>query len=193
MTAVAENQKISYEQYLALAESTDDVLEYHDGEVVAMVAPGIEHARIVGQLVHLLRLRLPEKSACAVVPAGLKIRVETINRTLIPDVTVVCSEAQRSQLDRHALVNPVIVFEVLSPSTEAYDQGIKVQHYRRIPSLRECVIVAQERRFAVVYRRVGDVWQIRDVEADGILELESLGIEFPLSDIYRDALGEIVR
>jgi Uma2 family endonuclease len=194
MTAVAGNQKLSYEQFLALAESTDEMLEYHDGVVVAMVAPSYEHGRIVGQLVYLLRVALrDQKSSCTVVPSGLKIRVEAINRTLVPDVTVVCGEAQRSELDRHALVNPVVVFEVLSPSTEAYDQGIKLHQYRRISSLQECVIVAQDRRFAALYRRVGDVWQLHDVEAGGVLTLESLGIELALDDIYVDDAGVIVQ
>lgn len=191
MSAVAERPKLSYAQYLALAASTEDALEYHDGVVVAMVAPSYEHARIVSQLVHVLRLR--NRSACAVLAPGLKIRVEATNRTLIPDVTVVCGDGQRSELDKHAIVNPVIVFEVLSPSTEAYDQGAKLHQYRRIPSLREYVIVAQDRRFAAVYRRVGDLWQLEDVEADGVLRLEGLGIELSLADVYRDAIGDIVQ
>jgi Uma2 family endonuclease len=193
MTALAEKGKVSYEQFLALAEATDDRLEYHDGMVVAMVAPSYEHARLVGQLVYMLRVRLEEKkSSCKVVPAGLKVRVEATNRTMIPDVTVVCGDAQRSEIDRHAIVNPVIVFEVLSPSTASYDQGTKLHLYRRIPSLREYVILAQDRRFASICRRVGDLWAFEDVETGGVLKLEGLGIEMPLDDIYRDNGGDIV-
>lgn len=190
MSVAAEQQRVTYAQYLELAATTDEALEYHDGVVVAMVAPSYEHARIVSQLVHLLRLR--NESACAVLAPGLKIRVEATRRTLVPDVTVVCGEAQRSEIDKHAIINPVIIFEVLSPSTEAYDQGIKLHQYRRIPSLREYVIVAQDRRFAAVYRRVGDLWQLEDVEAGGVLKLEGLGVELPLDEIYCDDVGEII-
>lgn len=190
MSAVAEDQKVAYSQYLTLAAATDEALEYHDGAVVAMVAPSYEHARIVSQLVHSLRLH--NKTACAVLASGLKIRVEATNRTLIPDVTVVCGDAERSGIDKHAIVNPVIIFEVLSPSTEGYDQGVKLHQYRRIPSLREYVIMAQDRRFAAVYRRVGDLWQLEDVETGEVLKLEGLSIELALDDLYRDDVGDIV-
>jgi Uma2 family endonuclease len=190
MNAAAEDQQLSYAQYLELEASTDEALEYHDGTVVAMVAPSYEHARIVSQLVHLLRLH--NKSACVVLASGLKIRVEATNRTLVPDVTVVCGEALRSEFDKHAITNPVIIFEVLSPSTEGYDQGVKLHQYRRIPSLREYVIVAQDRRFAALYRRVGDLWQLEDVEAGGTLKLEGLGVELRVDDVYRDDVGAIV-
>jgi Uma2 family endonuclease len=186
----AENQRVSYEQYLALAESTDEMLEYHDGVVVAMVAPSYEHARIVTQLVRLLS---PQPgSTCMALASGLKIRVEATNQTLIPDVPVVCGEAQRSEVDKHAIVNPVIVFEVLSPSTARYDRGTKLHLYQRIPSLREYVIVAQNRRFVSVCRRVGDLWAFQDVEPGGVLKLEAMGIELSLDDIYTDGLGVIV-
>ncbi|MFO7563154.1 MAG: Uma2 family endonuclease [Enhygromyxa sp.] len=190
MSAAAEHQKVSYAQYLELAESTDDRLEYHDGVVVAMVAPSYEHARIVSQLVRLISSR--NKSGCEALASGLKIRIESDNRTLIPDVSVVCGDAQRSEVDRHAITNPVAVFEVLSPSTANYDRGSKLHLYRRIPGLREYVIVAQDRRFASVCRRVGDLWAFEDVEAGGMMKLESLGVEIPLDEVYRDALGEII-
>jgi Uma2 family endonuclease len=190
MSAAAETQKVSYEQYLALAESTEELLEYHDGVVVAMVAPSYEHARIVSQLVRVLSPK--SKSTCEALAPGLKIRVEEDNRTLIPDVSVVCGEAQRSDVDKQAIINPVIVFEVLSPSTANYDRGSKLHLYRRIPSLHEYVIVAQDRRFASVCRRVGDLWAFEDVKAGGVLRLEGMGIELQLDDIYRDKLGDIV-
>jgi Uma2 family endonuclease len=190
MSAAAEHQNLSYAQYLALAETTEEMLEYHDGVVVAMVAPSFEHARIVSQLVRSLGLQ--NKSRCEALAPGLKIRVEATNRTLIPDVTVICGDAQRSEVDKHAIVNPVIIFEVLSPSTQNYDQQFKLHQYGRIPSLREYVMLAQDRRFASVHRRVGDLWQLEAVEAGGVLRLEGLGIELQLDDVYSDALGVIV-
>jgi Uma2 family endonuclease len=188
MGAVAEH--LSYAEYLALAASTEAHWEYHDGRAVAMVAPSPEHARIIGQLV--LLLGRPGKPTCAALPSGLKVRIEATNRTLIPDVTVVCGALLRSEVDPQAITNPVVVFEVLSPSTEAYDQGPKLHQYRRIPSLREYVVVAQDRRFASVCRRVGDLWAFEDVGAGGVLKLEGLSLQLPLDDLYCDGLGVIV-
>lgn len=156
-----------------------------ENQVVTMVAPSIEHGRIVGQLVHLLRVH--NESAC-VVPGAVKVWAE--NETLIPDVTVICGEAQRSAIDKHAIVNPVIVFEVRS--TASQHRGTKLHLYRRIPSLREYVLVAQDRRFISVCRRVGDLWAFVDVEAGGVLKLEALGVELPVDAIYSDPSGEIV-
>ncbi|MCX4245317.1 Uma2 family endonuclease [Paraliomyxa miuraensis] len=181
---------LSYEQYLALAESAEDWLEYHDGIIVAMVAPSPEHARIVAQLVRLLSPR--EARPCAALPAGLKVRVEATNRTLLPDVTVVCGSLERSVVDPQAITNPVVVFEVLSPSTEDYDLGPKFHQYRRLASLREYVVIAQERRFASISRRAGDLWAFEDVGPGDELRLPSLELQLPLDALYRDALGEIV-
>lgn len=188
MRAVAD--RLSYEEYLALAETSDELLEYHDGAVVAMVAPSADHARIVGQLVELLRR--PTKSGCGALPTGLKVRIEATNRTLIPDVTIACGKLEFSELDRQALINPVGIIEVLSPGTEDYDQGRKAQQYRRIPSLRDYVVVAQDRRFASVCRRVGDLWAFEDVEAGGVLKLEGVGVDLPLDELYVDMWGVIV-
>ncbi|MCA9709634.1 MAG: Uma2 family endonuclease [Myxococcales bacterium] len=188
MGAVAES--LTYEQYLAFSESTEGLWEYHDGVVVAMVAPSSEHARIIGQLIRLIGRS--GRQSCVAVPSGLKVRVEATNRTLLPDVTVICGELSRSSTDPQAIVNPVVVIEVLSPSTEAYDQGPKFHQYRRVPSLREYVVVAQDRRFASISRRTGDLWAFEDVEADGTLTLEGAGLQLPLHEIYHDGLGVIV-
>lgn len=188
MGAVAEH--LSYEQYLAFSESAEGFWEYHDGVAVAMVAPSTEHARIVSELVRALGRTL--EPPCMSLASGLKVRVEATNRTLLPDVTVVCSELEPSATDPQAIINPLVVFEVLSPSTEAHDQGPKFHQYRRLPSLREYVVVAQDRRFASVSRRAGDLWAFEDIERGGVLRLEGVGIELSLDDIYRDPLGVIV-
>lgn len=123
---------------------------------------------------------------------GLKLRVEATNRTLIPDLTVLCGAAEHSDADKEAIINPTVVFEVLSPSTENYDQDGKLHQYRRLASLREYVIIAQDRRFASICRRVGDLWAFEDIEASGVLKLQSLGLELLLDDLYADAVGVIV-
>lgn len=189
MLASESAHDLTYAQYLELAASSEGWLEYHDGVVVAMTAPSPEHARIVAQLVRLLA---PAKGRpCAALPAGLKVRIEATNRTLLPDVTVVCGALERSPVDPQAITNPVVVLEVLSPSTEAYDLGAKFHHYRRLPTLREYVVLAQDRRFASVSRRAGDLWAFEDLGPGSILQLPSIDLELPLDVLYRDALGDI--
>lgn len=188
MGAVAEH--LSYEQYLAFSESAEGLWEFHDGAAVAMVAPSTEHARIVSRLVALLGRTI--EPPCVALASGLKVRVEATNRTLLPDVTVVCGGLERSAVDPHAIINPTVVIEVLSPSTEAFDQGPKFHQYRRIATLREYVVLAQDRRFASISRRAGDLWSFEDLEAGATLQLEGVDLQLPLDDIYRDALGPIV-
>lgn len=189
MLASESAHDLTYAQYLELAASSEGWLEYHDGVVVAMTAPSPEHARIVAQLVRLLQPA--EGRPCAALPAGLKIRIEATNRTLLPDVTVVCGSLERSPVDPQAITNPVVVLEVLSPSTEAYDLGAKFHHYRRLPTLREYVVLAQDRRFASVSRRAGDLWAFEDLGPGSILQLPSIDLQLPLDVLYRDALGDI--
>lgn len=181
--------RLTYAQYLELAASSEGLLEYHDGTVVAMTAPSPEHARIVAQLVRLVQPG--EGRPCVTLPAGPKVRIEATNRTLLPDVTVVCGALERSPVDAQAITNPVVVLEVLSPSTEAYDLGAKFHHYRRLPTLREYVVLAQDRRFASVARRAGDLWAFEDLGPGSRLQLPSIEQEVPLDAIYGDGLGII--
>ncbi len=183
-------RELDYREYLALCEAEDGLFEFHDGRVVAMVAPTPEHARLVGRLVELLRARLSDRE-CTALPSGLKVRIEATNRTLVPDVTVVCGPLERSETDPQAAVNAKVVFEVLSPSTEAYDQGPKFHQYRRLDALEEYVVVAQDRRLVSVSRRVGDLWSFVDRAGGERVELRSLGVELSVDELYQDGLGVI--
>lgn len=111
-------------------------------------------------------------------------------RTLVPDLLVVCGELEPSTLDPNAIVNAVAVVEVLSPSTEDYDLGAKLHHYRRLPTLKEYVTVAQDRRWISTARRgAGDLWAFDDV-FEGRFAVA--GIEVAVDDAYRDEPGVIV-
>jgi Uma2 family endonuclease len=105
---------------------------------------------------------------------------------------VVCGGLERSLADPHAITNPIVVLEVGSPSTGEHDLGSKFHHYRRLPSLREYVVISQYHRCATVSRRAGDLWAFEDVGPDDALRLVSLDLQLPLDAIYRDALGDIL-
>lgn len=180
----------TYPEYLARASTSDVPLEYHDGAVLAVGAPTTGHARLCARVAELLSVALQDRP-CVALPAGLKVRVEATNRTLLPDLTVVCGELVRSDTDHDAVVNPVLVVEVLSPTTEDDDRGTKFHHYRRLATLQEYVLVAQSAQWVSVARRSGDLWQFDDVTS-GELRLNSIDATLSLSDLYTDALGDIL-
>jgi len=191
MLASNDAHRLTYAQYLDYAASAEaGQLEYHDGLVLAMAAPSPEHARIVAQLIRMLQPGTARP--CVALPPGLKVRVEATNRTLLPDVTVVCGALERSPADSHAITNPTVVLEVGSPSTGEHDLGSKFHHYRRLPLLREYVVIAQHRRFAQVSRRAGDLWAFEDIGPGDALRLASLELQLPLDTLYCDALGDIL-
>jgi Uma2 family endonuclease len=106
-----------------------------------------------------------------------------------PDASVVCGGLERDVEDRDALVNPVVLVEVLSPTTEAYDREEKFSHYRRISSLQAYVLVSQkEQRIELFTRNADGTWTLRDVR-EGAARIECIGCDLPLSEVYHDPLA----
>lgn len=186
MEAVART--VGYDEFLRMEAESEDRLEFHDGVVVAMVAPSIAHQRICGRLYSVLE-STRGAGHCRPIQ-GVKVRVEATNRTLVPDVVVVCGSIEASARDPGAVTNPRLIVEVLSPSTEDYDLGKKFAHYRRLPTLAEYVTVAQDRRFVTVARRVGDLWRFDESEGPSIA-LESVEIALDFDGVYVDGFGDI--
>jgi Uma2 family endonuclease len=107
-----------------------------------------------------------------------------------PDVSVVCGHAELDDQDASAIVNPTVLVEVLSPSTEDYDRSEKLSHYKQIPSLREVLFVAHDaKRLTLARRGPADRWEELQVD-EGMVTLESLGCELGVEDVYRDPLAE---
>ncbi|HEY4117578.1 MAG TPA: Uma2 family endonuclease [Byssovorax sp.] len=185
--ARAEAHPIAYAQYLALDAASENGVEFHDGAVRAMAGATIAHGRILANVLHLLRVGLGERR-CAVLAAGTKVRVEATNRTLLPDAAVVCGAIERSGVDADAVTNPIVIVEVLSPSTADYDLGTKFRHYRWLPSLREYVAVSQDDELVEVWRRDAG-WALEESRQGGVARLTSLGVELALADVYRDPLA----
>jgi len=145
--------------------------------------------RLGAALAGEVRLALSGKP-CRVFSADARVRIEATDMTTYPDLSVVCGELERAPGDERAMLNPVVIFEVLSDSTEAYDRGAKASHYRHIPSLREYVLVSQsERRIEVQRRNANDRWEIYEFAAGQQAALESLGIVVSLDALYRDPLA----
>ena len=100
-------------------------------------------------------------------------------------LSVVCGEPRFQDREVDTLLNPTVIVEVLSPTTEAYDRGDKFRHYRRIDSLREFVLISQDRMMVERYTRQGNDWVLSDLtDPDQVLKLESIGCQIPLDRIY---------
>lgn len=189
MAQSAPPLKRTYEEYLALEDASEEKHEFVDGEIRAMSEWTIEHGRLAANLVRELGNALAGKR-CAVFSSDVRIRNTFARRTTYPDLSVVCGKREVAPDDRHALTNPVVIVEVLSDSTEGYDRGDKWVDYRRLPSLREYVLVSQKDRRIDVFRRKEDGhWDFFDVGPGGILELTSVGASVSVDAIYADPLA----
>ncbi len=184
--ALRQSTRATEAEYLAFERVSNEKHEYRQGEIVLMVGASLAHIRIVGDLDRSLGNRLAG-GPCEVLVSDLKVRVREAGLYAYPDLTVVCGEPRFDDEYRDILLNPAVIVEVLSPSTESYDRREKFRAYRALPSLREYALVAQTEPSVEVYtRQENDLWLWREAVAlDDAMELASLGISVPLREIYR--------
>lgn len=180
----------TYAEYVALERESAAKHEFVRGEVVAMAGGTPELAALQAAVVRALGNGL-EGRPCRVFAADLRVRVEATDFACHPDATVVCHELERSPVDDDAVVNPTLVVEVLSDSTEAHDRGAKAAHYRRIPSLREYVLVSQEEPLVEVHRKnERGRWELAvEVGRGERVELAGLGVTLDVDALYVDPLA----
>ena len=171
--------------YLAWEAEQSTKHEYHDGEVFAMAGASDAHVTVAGNVYMALRNHL-RGSPCSVFISDMKLRVEEDNAFFYPDVFVTCAESDRGQ--SHSKSAPVLVVEVLSPATSAYDRGAKFAAYRKLPTLREYDLIDPERLSLDLFRREGDSkrWVLHPIEAGGHVEWASVGLQVPLEALYED-------
>jgi Uma2 family endonuclease len=176
-------------EYIAFERSSNAKHEYLDGAIYAMAGGSREHAAIAVNVSTLLNVALRGQS-CAVHSSDLRVRVLDTGLETYPDASVVCGRPEIDPDDPHAILNPLALVEVTSPSTEAYDRGDKLEHYKRIPSLLEVVIVSHREQLVEVIRREQDgSWSRHEARRGGAVKLASLGCELPVDEVYRDALA----
>jgi Uma2 family endonuclease len=177
---------ISPEEYLAAERLAETKSEYLDGQVFAMSGASLKHNLIVGNLVGMLHAQLAGRD-CSALPSDMRLRVPISKYFTYPDVTVVCGKPQLQDEHFDILLNPTVLIEVLSDSTERYDRGRKAKHYRRIESLEEYLLVAQNEPRIEQYRRQSDrAWVF--TEAFGLEErvaLTSIACALDLRDVYQ--------
>ncbi len=159
--------------------------EYVNGEIINMPGASFAHNLITSNILSELHTRL-KGSPCAVFANDMRISIPTAKCYFYPDVGVVCDAPRFEDDVFDSLLNPIVIVEVLSLSTEAYDRGEKFAHYRQLTSLQEYVLVSQDQIRVDHYRRQEKLWIFTDIEKyDEILHLPSVQCELPLQEIYQ--------
>jgi len=177
---------ITPEQYLDWEEDQPTKNEYFHGRIYAMTGGSLEHVTIIQNLSLSLGRRL-EGGKCRIFTSEMRIKVNETGLYTYPDAAVVCNEMQ---LDRRTksvtLLNPTLIIEVLSPSTEAYDRGEKFTHYRQLPSLTDYILITTQSPQVEHYQLQDDGdWRLTiRTGIESSLMIKALGIEIPFTEIY---------
>ncbi len=177
---------ITQEEYAALEEKAEYKSQYVGGEIFAMAGVQPWHDKIIQNLSGMFYVRFRGKP-CDTFSADLKVRVKPGDLWTYPDLSALCGEPKfDTSVNPHSLLNPQVIFEVLSPSTESFDRGDKFLRYQRLESLTDYVLVASEQMQVEHYARQADgSWLYRryDTPID-LLKLACVEVELPLAEIY---------
>ncbi|BBL69490.1 Uma2 family endonuclease [Methylogaea oryzae] len=183
MSSVSE-KLYTPEEYLALERQAEFKSEYINGRIYAMAGTSRAHNLIVFNLVRELGNQLKGRP-CEAYVADMRVKVTPTGLYTYPDVAVACGDIRFDDQHNDTLLNPGVIVEVLSESTEAYDRGEKFAHYRRLASLREYVLVSQDRMRVEHYLRDGEQWILTELnQPETVLELSSIQCGVLLKDIY---------
>lgn len=186
MSAISQH-RYTYDEYLVRERVADTKSEYYGGQIFAMAGGSPRHNSIGVNLVASLRNRL-RGSPCRPFNSDQRIRISACGLTTYPDVSIICGELQMDAQDVDAIVNPRVIFEVLSKSTEGYDRGKKFDFFRQIESLDEYVLVSQEDSQVECFTRQSDGNWLLSISKGlgGALRLSTVSVELPLVEIYED-------
>lgn len=186
--ATLPNPPLTEEQYLEIERQAFEKSEFHDGQMFAVSGGTPNHALLSAAVCALLHGRLPPE--CRVFSSDLRVKAEAVGLYTYPDCTVICGNPQLYGSRKDVALNPVLIAEVLSPSTEDYDRGKKFEWYRTIKTFREYLIVHQDRRHVEHYSKQDDgSWVLREhLVVDAAVSIPRLGVEIRLADLYAQAL-----
>ncbi len=183
-------RKWTVEGYLAFERENESRHEYGDGEIFAMGGASRIHNRISWNITVALDPQL-ESQGCEGFAADMRVGIQASERYTYPDVVVVCGEPEFEDAEVDTLLNPTLIIEVLSPSTEDHDRGRKLFDYRAIPSLQIILLIAQDRVHVEQLARQDDgSWVLTESDDLGaVVELPVIGSRLVLADVYRRVLG----
>lgn len=189
MSAVLTKTHCSAEDYLKQERSSSYKSEFVDGEVYAMTGASRKHNLIAVNIAGELRNQLKNRP-CEAYVNDMRVKAAEARSYHYPDIVVVCGVPQFEDEQVDTLLNPTLLIEVLSPSTEAYDRGSKFAHYRKIASLREYLLVAQDQPNIERYVRQGEAaWVLTEAEGlEASMSLESVDCTLSLREVYDKVL-----
>ena len=185
MTALPK-RKYTLEDYFELDKNAEGNFEYFDGEIFEMSGVSPEHATIEMNLAEILN-PVARKRGCRAFPANLRIRVPVLPTYRYPDLSVVCGETVFEEIQGlQCLVNPILIVEVLSESTEFYDRGEKYRQYKSIESFREYLLVSQNDKFITLFQKHNErFWMQSDYVAGETLHLNTLDLDLNVDEVYQ--------
>jgi len=182
-----KNKLPGIEEYLENERNCEGRNEYRNGKTYALVGATYKHNLICGNIFTKLHSKL-KNSNCKVLQVDMKVYIQDYNFFTYPDISVVCNKPLFLDKTNDTLLNPVVIFEVLSKSTESYDRGMKFSFYRKLSSLNEYILVAQD-RISVVHctKSDNDEWKLKEYDSihDKFI-IHSIDCTLKLADIYNN-------
>ena len=185
--AVPATIATSPQEYLAFERVSKQKHEYFQGKLVAMAGASLIHNRLVANLLGEIREALKNKP-CEILPSDIRVSTPSRESYMYPDAVIVCGQPEMEDDKFDTLENPVVIFEILSPSTEDHDRGRKFFFYRQIPSFKEYILVDSTKSFVEISRREENgAWKFETIsDPDGQLFISSIGISIPMAEVYRN-------
>ena len=172
----------SYEDYLASLAVSPLKLEFFDGAIFAMAGGTLAHGQLGAAMIMALGRVLSK--GCRVASSDVKVRIESSDLSTFPDASVICGDAKTAAVDDNAVVNPSILVEVTSRSTEDYDRGDKLSHYKQLTTLEAVIFVSHRARRITVVERTKDAWTERDFRGGEMVLIDASEISFAVDDVY---------
>ena len=175
-------RRMSLDEFLRWDDGTDACYELIDGVAVAMAPPAEAHRILAVRLVSRIDAALQNRRPCnAQIEPGV-VRPDRADSYYVPDIAVTC---EPNEPGRQAMVDPILIVEILSPSTERSDRRLKLPAYQKIESVREILLIDADSRHAELYRRANSHWGIELVRgAEAVLFLASVELRVPMLDLY---------
>ena len=182
--SVNSGSPMSPEEYLARETEAEYKSEYRHGETVAMTGASRRHVLIATNVISELNRQLKGRP-CEVYHSDMRLKVQAAGLYTYPDVMVLCGKPEFADGRTDTVLNPILIVEILSPSTEAYDRGEKFTFYQKISTLREYVLIDQDRVLVECFTRRGDAWTGKGASTrGGTIRLRAIDCSLDLDEVY---------
>ncbi|MCY7333352.1 MAG: Uma2 family endonuclease [Pseudanabaena sp. CAN_BIN31] len=184
MIAITE-RRYSLDEYRAIAETSEEKCEYQDGEIIAMTGGTLNHSLVIGNIFFSLKLLLRD-TQFVTINSELRLWIPEYRCGVYPDAMIFDGRPQLNGDRKDEVLNPLLIVEVLSPSTEEYDRTDKFQMYRSISSFSEYLLIRQNKVFVERYSKQEQFWTYSAFDSlDQSILLDSVNVEIAIADIYR--------